>query len=106
MEVIIHTDENNYRKLKEKLLADEAVNRASIVFKEAKQFGKEGGYLSIVSGTEDRCKRAIELAKGLGKDQKGSELAKEIVGKEKGEILKKIKEEEDKAIEGFGGIFG
>jgi hypothetical protein len=102
MEVLLHAEGDNYRKLKDMLLADETVNRASIVFKEAKQFGKEGGYLCIVTGAEDRCKRALELAKG----KEGNKLATEVVGKEKEEILKKIKEEEDKAIEGFGGIFG
>jgi enoyl-[acyl-carrier-protein] reductase (NADH) len=102
MEVILHVAGNNYAKLKEKLLADEIVNRASIVFKDAKQFDKEGGYLCIVTGTEERCKRALELTK----DEEGKELATEISGEEKEEILKKIKEEEDKAIEGFGGIFG
>jgi len=102
MEVVLHVEGNNYQKFKEKLLTDEVVNRASIVFKDAKQFGKDSGYLCIISGTEDRCKRAIELAK----DEEGNELATEVTGEEKEEILKKIKEEEDKAIEGFGGIFG
>ena len=102
MDVILHAEGKNYRKLKEKLLADEIVNRASIVFKDAKQFDKESGYLCIVGGTEDRCERAKELAK----DEEGNELATEISGEEKEEILKKVKEEEDKAIEGFGDIFG
>jgi len=102
MEIVLQVEGKDFAKFKEKLLADEIVNRASIVFKDAKQFGKEGGYLCIVSGTEDRCKRAIELSK----DEDGNELATEVADKEKEEILKKIKEEEDKAIEGFGGIFG
>jgi len=114
MEVILHTDGNNYKKIKEKLLSDEIVNRASIVFKEATQFGKESGYLCVVTGDEERCKRALELAKGEVEEKEKTsmpvettaELAEEITGKEKEEILKKIKEEEDKAIEGFGGIFG
>lgn len=102
MEVILHTEGDSYRKIKEKLLADEIVNRASISFKDAKQFGKESGYLCIVKGEEERCKRALELTE----DEEGNELATEIKGGEKEEILKKIKEEEDKAIEGFGSIFG
>lgn len=102
MEIVLHIVGNNYIKLKEKLLTDEIVNRASIVFKDAKQFGKDSGYFCILSGTEDRCKRAIELTK----DEDGNELAKEIGGEEKEKILKKIKEEEDKAIEGFGSILG
>jgi len=102
MEVVLQVEGKDFTKFKEKLLADEIVNRASIVFKDAKQFDKESGYLCIISGTEERCGRAKELAK----DEEGNELATEIAGEEKEEILKKIKEEEDKAIEGFGGIFG
>jgi len=102
MEIVLHVEGKGFTNFKEKLLRDEIVNRASIVFKDAKQFGKDSGYFCIISGSEDRCKRAIELAK----DEDGNELAKEIVEEEKEEILKKIKEEENKAIEGFGGIFG
>jgi len=102
MEVILQVEGKEFTKFKEKLLGDEIVNRASIVFKDAKQFGKDSGYFCIVTGTENRCKRAIELAK----DKDGNELAVEVADNEKEEILKKIKEEETKAIEGFGGIFG
>jgi len=35
-----------------------------------------------------------------------TELAKEATDKEKAEVIKKIKEEEEKAMTGFGGIFG
>ena len=101
MEVVLHVEGDKYIKLKEKLLKDEIVNRASIVFKDAKQFGKDSGYLCIVIGTDDRCERAKELAK----DEEGNELAAEVTSEEKEEILKKIKEEENKAIEGFGSIF-
>jgi len=105
MEVLLHAETNNYKKIREKLLTDEVVNRASITFKEAKQFGRESGYLCVIKGEEPRCKRALELAKEEVEGE-SVELAKEITGEEKEEILKKIKEEEDKAIEGFGNIFG
>jgi hypothetical protein len=105
MEVILHAQGKNYRKLQDKLLKDEIVNRASIVFKEAKQYGLDTGYLCIVRGDEERCGRAVDIA--LGKAEEGDEeLAVELTGAEKEEISKEIKEEEDKAIEGFGGIFG
>jgi len=110
MEVILHAEGKNYKKLQDKLLKDEIVNRASIVFKEASQFGKESGYLCIVIGDEERCQRAVELAKGTNEEGEPAgeavDLAIEVTGDEKIEILKKIKEEENKAIEGFGGIFG
>jgi len=102
MEVILHAEGDNYKKLKDKLLTDEIVNRASITFKDAKQFGKERGYFCIVKGDEEKCTRAVQLAK----TEEGEELAKELTGEEKEEVLKKIKEEEDRAIEGFGNMLG
>jgi hypothetical protein len=105
MEIILHAMEGNFAKLKEKFLMDETVNRASMTFKEASQFGLKGGYLMIVKGADEKCLRALELSKEKvsGKDV---ELAVEIKGREKEEILAKIKEEEDKAAEGFGSLFG
>jgi hypothetical protein len=105
MELILHSIEGNYAKLKDRLMMDETVNRASMVFKEAGQFGLKGGYVIILSGSEDKCKKALELAK----EQVGGktiELAKEVTGKEKEQILRMLKEEEEKAAEGFGNIFG
>ena len=99
MEIILHAEGKNYKKLQDRLLKDEVVNRASIIFKEASQFGKESGYFVIVRGDEERLQRALEIASD-------EELAEEVKGGEKEDISKKIKEEEDKAIEGFGGIFG
>ncbi len=101
MEIILHSKGEKYSKFKESILKDETVNRASIVFKDAQQFGKEDGHVCIIRGDEERCNRALELAK-----TDGEKLAEEIKGKEKEVILKKIKEDEEKAIEGFGNILG
>jgi hypothetical protein len=105
MEVVLHATEGNYTKLKERFLLDETVNRASMTFKDAAQYGLKGGYVLIVNGTDERCKKALELAKDKV-DGNDMELAIEVVGKEKEEILRRIKEEEEKAAEGFGSIFG
>mgnify|MGYP000297662115 CR=1 FL=1 len=43
------------------------------------------------------------------KDESGEvveEIATEVTGEEKEKVINKLKEEENKAIEGFGGIFG
>lgn len=105
MEMVLSMETKDYQKVKDMLLKDDIVSRASIIFKEAKILDKEG-YYCYMSGLEDQCKRALELIKT--KDDKGNvtELAKEVTGKEKEELIKKIKEEESKAMEGFGGIFG
>ncbi len=88
----------NLQKVKDALLKDDAVSRASITFKEASAYGgKAGNYYCYMSGLEEQCKRALEMAK---------DSAKELKGKEKEDFVKKIKDEEQKASEAFGGIFG
>ncbi len=96
MEVVIEVPNENYQKAREILLKDDMVSRASIVFKEGKEFGIDG-YIIYVSGLDEQCKRAIELLKDLGKT---------VEENKKSEIIKKMKEDEERAIEGFGGILG
>ena len=86
----------NLQKVKDALLKDDIVSRASIVFKEGSIIGKQG-YCCLVSGTEEQCKKATELSK---------DFVKEVTGKEKIDFINKIKEEENRASEGMGGIFG
>jgi hypothetical protein len=96
MEVVLQVETKNYQKVREILLKDDLVSRASITFREAKAYGGEG-YYCFISGLEEQCKKALEITK---------ELAKEIKKDEKEKLINKIKEEENKALEGFGGIFG
>ena len=104
MEIVLQIKTKNYQKVKDILLKDDSVSRASIVFKEGGIIGKEG-YYSYIIGSEEQCKRTLSLVKQ--KDEKTGEvieLAKEVGGKDKEELISKIKEEEDRAIEGFGNI--
>ena len=94
-------ESKNLQKAKDVLLKDDAVSRSSIMWKEAKSFGFSEGYYCYISGTEDQIKRAIELSKELAKEVKDGQK-----NKEKESVIGKIKEEQDKALEGFGGIFG
>lgn len=96
MDVVLLIESKNYQKVSEMLKKDELVSLASLLFKDAKLFGKEG-YYCWISGLEQQCKKALELTK---------DLAKEVTGKEKEEFIEKIKEEEKKAVEGFGAILG
>jgi hypothetical protein len=106
MGMVLHVEDGQaFRKLKDKLLADETVNRASMTFKDAKLYTEKAGNLIIIDGTEDRLKAAAAIAK-VEKTADGKPAAVELEGKEKEEILAKLKEEEDRAIEGMGGIFG
>ena len=96
MEVVLHFKSENYAKGKDVLLTDDVVGRASLVFKEGSIIGKEG-YFCYLSGTEEQCKRALELVK---------DLAEEAEDDTKSQLITKIKEEEEKAIKGFGDILG
>jgi hypothetical protein len=97
MELVLLIETKNLQKTKDILLKDNEVSRASIIFKEATAYGgKAGFYYCYISGLDDLCKRAMEIAK---------DLVKEAKDKEKENLIKKIKEEEDKATEAFGGIF-
>ena len=96
MDLLLFTKKENWKKLEEKLKKDELVSGASIKIREASIVGKEGFYFYI-EGTEDKIKKAREL---------GKELAEEVSGEEKEKIVKLLKEEEEKAIEGFGAILG
>lgn len=106
MEIVLQIETKDYTKVKDILFKDDYASRASIVFKEGSIVNKEG-YLCYISGPDEQCKRAMELVKP--KDEKTgevTELAKEVTGKEKDEVINKIKEEEDRAAEGFGNIIG
>jgi hypothetical protein len=96
MEIVLQIESKNLQKLKEVLLKDDLVSRASIVFKEGKSLINKEGYFCYVSGSEEQCKKAVEISK---------DLAKEAEAKDKTEVIAKIKEEQDKASEGFGSIF-
>jgi len=108
MEILLLIETKNYSKLRDILLKDDVVSRASITFKDAKSLSDKEGYYCRISGTEEQCKKALELIKIKPEEEGGEmiELAKEVENKEGEEVIKKIKEEEEKATEGFGGIFG
>jgi hypothetical protein len=106
MEIVLQIKPANLSKVKDLLLKDETVNRASITFKEGKSFDVEG-YVCYISGTDERCQRALEIVKVKDEEGNITEILAEEVEKDKAEeIIKKIKEEEDKAIEGFGSFLG
>jgi len=106
MEIVLSMEQKNLQRVKDILLKDDVVSRASIVFKEAKGLTGKEGFYCYISGSEEQCKKALEKVK-MKNEKTGevTELAKEVSSKEKEEVVSKIKEEEDKALEGFGGIF-
>jgi len=84
-------------KVRQALMSDEVTSRANIVFKDAKLLTGRDGYYIRVIGTEEQLKRIKEIIAGS---------AKEIDAKEIEEVLKKLQEEDESALAGFGSIFG
>ncbi len=97
MDLVLYVQQQNVEKLKQLLFADDMVSKANIIVHEASSFGKEGGFFVRVLGEKAHCKKALELSK---------DLATKVTGAEKKSLLNKIKEESEKSLEGFGGIFG
>ena len=98
MQALFFIRMENYSKVRNIVMTDDLISRHSINFRDcnALDIDKEGYYLEIV-GDEKAIKKARELLK---------DLATEVSGKEEDEILQKIAEQEESAMEGFGSIFG
>ena len=98
MELVLKIEKQNLQKVKDILLKDEIVSKASIIFKESKSLGLDGVYYyCYISGLDEVCNKAKELTK---------DLVKIVNEKDTKEIIKKIKSEEESAMTGFGNIFG
>ena len=98
MEWIIFIKRENVRKAEEKLRTDfDVAAKQSIAIRDAKSLGLKGeGSFFLINGTDDGVKKCQELIK---------EFVEKIDGNELKIAEKKIKEEEEKAAEGMGGIF-
>ena len=95
MEVVLYAEGEAAEKLREILLKDEIVSRANVLFKDAKPLDREGFYIRIL-GSEEQCKRALELSK---------DLAEEVSGEEKERVLKALRSEDEEMLSGFSGVF-
>ena len=85
MEIVFKIKKQNLQKVKDVLLKDELVSKASIVFKESKSLGfDEDEYFCYISGLEEACSKAKELVK---------DLAETVTSVEEEKIISKIKEE-------------
>lgn len=82
----------------EEIKKDDLVSRQSIWTRDAKSLGKEGDNIFLkIEGSEEAIKKAEEILKGK---------AKKLEGKEMEEVNIKFVEDEEKASEGMGFIFG
>jgi len=98
MEVVFKIKKQDLQKVKDTLLRDELISKASIVFKESNTLGIKGNdYYCYISGLDDACSKAKELMKNL---------AEVVKKKDADKIISQIKSEEESAMSGFGSIFG
>ena len=89
------------KKAEAELIAksDDTISRQSIIMRSAASLGMEEkmgtSYVLVIDGSEEAVRKARELLK---------DIAKEI--EQPDSILEKIREDDEKAVEGFGSIFG
>ena len=96
MRVVYLLPAENKAKAEELLKKDDAVNRGSITIRSALSlYIEEDGYFIVYDGSDEAVKLADGLLKGL------AERYKKAV-----DVLRKLDEQEDAAIEGFGNILG
>jgi len=95
MELILYVKGEDSEKLRKILLEDAVVSKANVVFKDAKMLGKEGYYVRVL-GSEEQCKKALELSK---------DLAEEVTGAEREKVISILREEDERMLSGFSGIF-
>jgi len=95
LELILYVERGSADKLREILLKDDVVSRANVLFRDAKSLGKDGYYVRVL-GSEEQCKKALELAK---------DLAEEVSGEEREKVLKMLESEDEEMLSGFSGVF-
>ncbi len=96
MKEVLLVKSENKQKAEDILKKDDIVSRGSITIRTAASLGmNEDGYFFILDMPETSIKRAEELTKDIAQKYK-----------DKDKVIKRVEEEEDKAIEGFGNILG
>ena len=96
MQEVFLVSSENKSKAEDILKKDDLISRGSIIIKIPASLDiKEDGYFFVLDAPEETIKLAEELLKNIAKKYKN-----------KNEVMKKISEQEDSAIEGFGNILG
>lgn len=96
MKEVFFVKSENRSKAEELIKKDDLISRGSITIKEAKSMGTDKeGYFIILDTSDEGIKKAEDLLKDIAEKYE-----------KRDEILSKIKEQEDSAIEGLGSILG
>lgn len=96
-DLLLFLPRSDASKLRDALLKDDAVSRAGLVFRDAREMGTErDGLYCIVSAPEPTLARAKEVAPG----------AEVVTGAERERVLQTHRGQSEAAADGFGAIFG
>ena len=98
MQLLYFVPSQNFESVKNALLKDDKVSRMSILFRAATSFGKKesGSYIAL-SGLDDAAEKAKTII---------GEQGNLVEGKEREDVLSRIRMEEEATEQGFGSIFG
>ena len=96
MREVFEVSADNKSKAEELLKKDEEINRGSITLRTAGSLDmNEDCYFIILEASEERLEKAKELLKDIAKPSKHAK-----------QVLERLDEQENAAIEGFGNILG
>ena len=97
--IVFSVDDDKLEKVRNIVgIGENSLVKQSITIRDNKSLGLEtDGYYIMIDGSEEACEEAQERLK---------DVAKELEGDEKQKVIDKMKEMEESAMEGFGGIFG
>jgi len=96
MREVFEVSADNKSKAEELLKKDEEINRGSITLRTAGSLDmNEDCYFIILDASEERLEKAKELLKDIAKPSKHAK-----------QVLERLDEQENAAIEGFGNILG
>ncbi len=96
MRIVFHVSSDKKQQAEDALKTDDIVSRGSIAIKNGYSLGiQEDGYFIIVDASDEALAKAKELLKDLAEIYKHAE-----------KVLEKYDEQENAAIEGFGGVLG
>ncbi len=96
MREVFLVSSDNKSKVEDMFKKDEEINRGSIIIRSAASLDmKEDGYFIILDNSEERIHKAKDLVKEIAHPYKHAK-----------DVLHKLDEQENAAIEGFGNILG
>ena len=97
MDMIYHVEPDEKSHVEE-IINNDPIYKLSVTWQKCSALDKDRkGYFLLLSGTEALCDKAQKAL---------ADVANELGGDEKKDVIADIKEREEKSMQGFGSIFG